>query len=368
MIRDRRPAGDRGYTVREMLLVLLIVGLFTAIVVPLLAGDKVAAPEEAAKTPAEQYQDTLRAVLTRLVNNQRAYRRINDSYLDDLAQAQGYAPRKPASVDVFITAASPTGWRALATHPFFNVTCGVSHGTGVRPGEVEDAPTCGTIQEPALVAPQTPSDSAIQRLPWAGLALTAPRRLPLGTPATISLVLDAGRAPPEPRIYRELPRASTDSFVAGIVTVSPSGDSSARVEPYAVRVTPRMEAVLVATGARVDSAQPSPRVVGRDSTVWRWTVTPTGADTARFAVRVRMLADSAPPALAAAMPREVASLTRTAIVNVRWADRLGRIWREDRAALLAVAVGLIAVAAMAIYAGRKRPEKAVPRRAGEQGP
>jgi hypothetical protein len=350
-----------GYTLREMLLVLVIVGLFTAAVVPFLAGDK---PTEAAppeKTVGQLYQDTLRTVLTRLVGVQRNYLRNKKTYLDDLTKPPGYTPRKPASVEVFVTAASATGWRALATHPFFDITCGVSHGTGVRPGEIEDAPTCGAIQEPALVTPISASDSAIQRLPWASVGLIAPRRMSLEQPSTVTLVLDPRRPPPEPKIFRELPRAAVDSFVAGVVTVSPSGDSSSRVDPYAVRVTPYMEAELRVPGARVVPSTDAPVAIAGDSVAWRWTVIPMTEDTLRLTLRVRALPDSSLAAIPP-RPREVASISRTALVDVSWPDRVARVWTQDRAALIVIASGLAAVAAAAVYAGRRRPPRAVPKR------
>lgn len=110
------PTARRGFTLIEMLIVVVVIGILAAIAIP-----------KFSETKGRSYAGTLKSDLRNLAGQQESYFAANDAYAGSLA-----AVSFTGSPGVVITIAesSGSGWSATATHPSADpLICSVYYGT-----------------------------------------------------------------------------------------------------------------------------------------------------------------------------------------------------------------------------------------------
>lgn len=123
----RRP----GFTLIELLIVVVIIGILASIAIPKFQSTK-----------GKAISATLKSDLRNLVTSQEAYMYEHSQYAPNLSQLTYSAS---TGVSVSITAATPGGWAATATHPAASPgTCAVFFGsvTPPSPATVEGVIAC----------------------------------------------------------------------------------------------------------------------------------------------------------------------------------------------------------------------------------
>lgn len=119
-----------GFTIIELLIVVILIGSLAAI-----AGPKLAKTKERAVTAS------MKADLSNLVMAQEGYLIEFMTYTNDLGARYQTSP----GVTVSIQDVSASGWAATATATGTTRTCAVYHGSGatpVAPAILEGAPAC----------------------------------------------------------------------------------------------------------------------------------------------------------------------------------------------------------------------------------
>lgn len=116
-----RPS--RGFTLIEVLIVIVIIGVLAAIAIPRYT---------AAKNRA--YFAVMRSDLRNLATAQEGYHQLVGQYYGGPVPAPGTDLRASSGVTVTIVEATATGWAATATHASApGRTCAVYHGTAAAP-------------------------------------------------------------------------------------------------------------------------------------------------------------------------------------------------------------------------------------------
>jgi len=124
----------RGFTIIELLVVMLIIGILAAIAVPKYRGAK-----------EKSYFATLRSDLRNLATAQESYFQAANTYYDGAIPdpALGLAPS--SGVTITLSGVSQSGWAAVATHAAVpGKQCAVYFGTAapVAPATVEGQSAC----------------------------------------------------------------------------------------------------------------------------------------------------------------------------------------------------------------------------------
>lgn len=123
------PSAKRGFTLIEMLIVVVVIGILAAIAIP-----------KFTETKGRSYAGTLKSDLRNLAGQQENYFSANDTYGGGLP-ALGFAGSP--GVVLTITESSGTGWSATATHPSADpLICSVFYGSAAV---VAPATQAGTV-------------------------------------------------------------------------------------------------------------------------------------------------------------------------------------------------------------------------------
>lgn len=121
----------RGFTLIEMLIVVVIVGILAAIAIP-----------QYSNTKGKSYASSMKSDLKNLAGQQEGYFTTNEEYASTLADVA--FPGSPGVV-LAITESSGSGWSAVATHPAADpLTCAVFYGNAapVTPATTEGVVHC----------------------------------------------------------------------------------------------------------------------------------------------------------------------------------------------------------------------------------
>jgi prepilin-type N-terminal cleavage/methylation domain-containing protein len=108
--------GRRGFTLIELIIVILVIGVLAAIAVPKIYGTRLRA-----------LRSTMQADLRNLATQQEVYYNDNFSYSNDLT-ALGFVESR--AVTVTVNVASATGWSATSVHAgLTGEQCDTGHGS-----------------------------------------------------------------------------------------------------------------------------------------------------------------------------------------------------------------------------------------------
>ena len=118
---------SRGFTLIEMLIVVVIIGILAAIAIP-----KFATTKERALVAA------MKSDLRNLVTAEESYFADYVTYTDNLGTSFSVS----AGVSVTINGPTGKGWSASASHHSSTKTCTIWVGENVIAGQSEGAPTC----------------------------------------------------------------------------------------------------------------------------------------------------------------------------------------------------------------------------------
>ena len=130
MIDNRRRL---GFTLIELMIAVVIIGLLAAIAVPRLAQAK-----------GHTYVTAMISDLRNLSTHEESYFYDHAVYTSALTDLQSQGFQASPMVSIQIVEATATGWSATADHLLSNVQCGLFVGAAapVGPATVEGAITC----------------------------------------------------------------------------------------------------------------------------------------------------------------------------------------------------------------------------------
>ncbi len=111
---------ERGFTLIELIIVVILIGILATIAIPKFRGSK-----------ENAYVGTMKSDLRSLAMKQEAYLFQNGVYTTDLA---ALGANMSAGVTLTVVEASPAGWSASASHSSSGRTCGLFHGSAAPVG------------------------------------------------------------------------------------------------------------------------------------------------------------------------------------------------------------------------------------------
>lgn len=112
----------RGFTLLELLAVVVVMGIVLAILIPKFANSKGRANEAAMKSD-----------LRNLASVQEAYWYDYDTYYAGAVPSAGLKFVPTPGVSIVLSGVSPAGWAATATHTGSPKTCALFYGTAAPP-------------------------------------------------------------------------------------------------------------------------------------------------------------------------------------------------------------------------------------------
>lgn len=112
----------RGFTLVELLIVVVVIGILLAILIPKWANSKDRASEAAMKSD-----------LRNLASAQESYFYDNDTYYDGPLPSASLAFIPSPGVSVLLSGVSASGWGATATSTASPKTCALYYGTAPAP-------------------------------------------------------------------------------------------------------------------------------------------------------------------------------------------------------------------------------------------
>ena len=123
----------RGFTLIEMLIVVLIIGLLAAIVVARYASTK-----------GQAYVAAMKADLRNLASAQEAYMGETRAYYDGPVPGGGLTYAPTTGVAIALSSVTAGGWQATATHSQTTRSCAIFMGTAsaLAPATNEGSPAC----------------------------------------------------------------------------------------------------------------------------------------------------------------------------------------------------------------------------------
>jgi prepilin-type N-terminal cleavage/methylation domain-containing protein len=127
-------AGQRGFTLVELLIVVVIIGLLAAIAIPKFANTK-----------GKAVASAMRSDLRNLAGTQETYWTDNATYYGGVVPDPAFNFRPSQSVSITIVSATASGWSAQATAPGFTTqTCVIFYGAAppIPPASVDGAVAC----------------------------------------------------------------------------------------------------------------------------------------------------------------------------------------------------------------------------------
>lgn len=128
-----KSSSSRGFTLIEVMITVVIIGILAAIAVPKLNGSR-----------RQAYIATMRSDLRNLVSAQELFYSDSARYADD----ESHLNVKPSNNMTIRLATGPGYWTATATHALVNdgFTCGIAVNTEnpVVPTAPDGQPACGT--------------------------------------------------------------------------------------------------------------------------------------------------------------------------------------------------------------------------------
>jgi type IV pilus assembly protein PilA len=116
-------AGMRGFTLVELLIVVVIIGLLAGIAIPKFANTK-----------AKAVASAMRSDLRNLAGTQETYWTDNSTYYGGVIPDPAFNFRPSPSVSITVVSATASGWSARATAPGLSTqTCVIFYGVAVPP-------------------------------------------------------------------------------------------------------------------------------------------------------------------------------------------------------------------------------------------
>jgi type IV pilus assembly protein PilA len=128
-----RIRGTTGFTLIEMLIVVVIIGLLAAIAIP-----------KFAYTKEKAYVSTMKGDLRNLATAQEAYWNDNSVYYSGALPSAAMVYSPSLNVTITIAAATASGWSASSGHSNTPIVCALFSGSvaPVAPATVEGQITC----------------------------------------------------------------------------------------------------------------------------------------------------------------------------------------------------------------------------------
>ena len=129
MMTFRRPSRlprdgrVRGFTLIEVLISLVVVGLLVAIAMPRLSATK-----------GRGFLATMRSDLRNFAAHEESYFYDTSVYTPDLAELEARGFRRSEGVDITVVEATVSGWSATADHPLVAEQCALFIGTAAPSG------------------------------------------------------------------------------------------------------------------------------------------------------------------------------------------------------------------------------------------